>query len=324
MSNVYLIKINNNICGIYDDLSIINDFILTLYNSEIISNTSEIKISEIKINSNVIVQERQQPISNILKQYQKGLLFFDDYNKYEDSSIVSTTISDSESDSDQINNIIIKTEGVEGAKDIKEEYNNTEVVNVINDNDVRLYKKYRDLVLKNKNYRIPPFFKEKYNYFLQAEEENRTINITEVKEESYHEIKEKRKKMKEIIKQQDDLGQQKIDIVNRINNLRNDKKKIEEQHIEYEYNLKLYYKFKQELLKNSKFTVPCLFIDKYELFDKLEKEKNLSFENFINLYKPVQVSTEYDNLFDMPNSNTKVDTHFESCNMKELEDALNL
>ena len=59
----------------------------------------------------------------------------------------------------------------------------------------------------------------------------------------------------------------------------------------------LYYKFKKRKNDNPSFVIPLLFERKYCLFNQLENQNNLSFDNFIDQYKPEKINTQYDQLF---------------------------
>jgi hypothetical protein len=64
--NSYLIKNNNNILGIYNDLDLGLDFIYSLVNCNLIQKTSNIIIYEYKINSSIILQEYKIDLNHII------------------------------------------------------------------------------------------------------------------------------------------------------------------------------------------------------------------------------------------------------------------
>ena len=97
--------------------------------------------------------------------------------------------------------------------------------------------------------------------------------------------------------EQNKLGQQKIDIMHKLNMLKKQKEKLEELKNVYENDLKIYYKIKEEILKKKNYTISELFIEKYKVFNHLEINSTISFENFNLLYRPETLSTSYDDLF---------------------------
>ncbi len=91
--------------------------------------------------------------------------------------------------------------------------------------------------------------------------------------------------------------EKKINLQNSINELKKKKERMEENKRVYEVDIDLYNKFKKIKETNSNFNIPEMFIDKYELFEGLEKENKLCWENYYELYKPKNISTGYDKLF---------------------------
>jgi hypothetical protein len=128
--------------------------------------------------------------------------------------------------------------------------------------------------------------------------------VKRVEEERKELTKEEKKLLQEKLKEHDEkygkIAQQKTDMVHDINILKTKKKKLEESKKMYDNDLDLYNKFKME--KN--FKVPELFLDKYNIFEKLEKENNLSWETFRNSYKPTTYynedfeTNEYEKIFE--------------------------
>jgi hypothetical protein len=83
-----------------------------------------------------------------------------------------------------------------------------------------------------------------------------------------------------------------------INLLKQKKEKIEEQKRVYKNDYDIYIKFKKFKTDSSVFIVPELFQKKYELFNKLESENNLSWETFNTHYVKENLNTSYSNLFE--------------------------
>lgn len=92
-------------------------------------------------------------------------------------------------------------------------------------------------------------------------------------------------------------NKKKVEIQNSIFELKRQKEKLEESKRVFDVDLELYNKFKKIKETNSKFTIPDMFTDKYELMEALEKENKLCWENFHELYKPKNLNTNYDKLF---------------------------
>lgn len=74
------------------------------------------------------------------------------------------------------------------------------------------------------------------------------------------------------------LGLEKYKLNRELNELKMEKKRLDERKNQYETDLKLYNIFKTK--KN--FTIPELFIEKFNLFKKLEEKNTLNFDNYVN------------------------------------------
>ena len=135
------------------------------------------------------------------------------------------------------------------------------------------------------------------NYISSEFESDSTIASVE---STFSEFMKKRDDNKKKNKLMNDIGQEKIDVTYHINLLKQEKKKIQEKENEYNYDLELYKKFKELKGTNNNFKVPELFVNKYNIFLKLEDSNELSFDNFIILYQPEVISTDYDSMFSAP------------------------
>jgi hypothetical protein len=91
--------------------------------------------------------------------------------------------------------------------------------------------------------------------------------------------------------------EKKIELQNSINELKKKRERMEENKRMYEVDIDLYNKFKKIKETNSNFNIPEMFIEKYDFFEELEKENKLCWENYYELYKPKNISTGYDKLF---------------------------
>lgn len=83
---------------------------------------------------------------------------------------------------------------------------------------------------------------------------------------------------KELAEKELKLGLEKYELNKELNELKMEKKRLDEKKNQYETDLKLYNIFKTK--KN--FTIPELFIEKFNLFKKLEEKNTLNFDNYVN------------------------------------------
>jgi hypothetical protein len=126
----------------------------------------------------------------------------------------------------------------------------------------------------------------------ETDDKNRIISILE----TYKIKNDIKKKKKELEKSEEFLKntQEKIDLTSKINELKLQKKKIEESHNEYNNDIQLYNKFKKDKDSNINFIIPELFTLKYGIFDKLNNENKINFENFREEYNKVKPKNNYD------------------------------
>lgn len=83
---------------------------------------------------------------------------------------------------------------------------------------------------------------------------------------------------KELEEKELKLGLEKYELNKELNELKMGKKRLDEKKNQYETDLKLYNIFKTK----ENFTIPELFIEKFNLFQKLEKNNTLNFDNYVN------------------------------------------
>ena len=225
----YLIKNNNNIIGIYNDLELSLDYIYGLLNANLIQKSSNIVIYEYKINSCIILQE---------------------YNI-----------------------------------DLNYEILDKSIIN------------YHKTLSK------PIFIKQD-----DIKYENDSSNISSISINNSSEEERRKKEEKDFINKQTILGQDKINVVHNINLLKEELKKKEEKLTQYNYDLELYNKFKDLKNKNSLFVIPFMFEQKYNIFYVLDNNNKLSYDNFMEKYKPNKINTQYDELFEENESNNTVNS----------------
>jgi hypothetical protein len=121
-----------------------------------------------------------------------------------------------------------------------------------------------------------------------------------------------KKNQKEYLKKQNLIGQEKIEITHELNLLKEKQKLIDENMKEFNSDKELYYKFKNIKETSSNFIIPFMFDEKYKTFEYLESNNSLDFENFKKKYKPTQIKTTFDDLFEINESLSDLDDISES------------
>ena len=98
--SIYLIKINNNILGVYNDIDLALDYVYGLKNSNLIIKTTNIYIYKYKINSSIILEEYSIDLTyqittkytlDYTKKQISSVFIKNDELKYETDSILNTT-----------------------------------------------------------------------------------------------------------------------------------------------------------------------------------------------------------------------------------------
>lgn len=125
-----------------------------------------------------------------------------------------------------------------------------------------------------------------------------TSKTSSVDTENTKEEEQRGKKEREFINEQNILGQNKINIVHDINLLKKEIKINEEKQNKYNCDLELYNKFKDLKSKNVSFVIPFMFKEKYDIFCILDNQNKISYDNFMEKYKPKKIKTQYDKLFE--------------------------
>ena len=92
-------------------------------------------------------------------------------------------------------------------------------------------------------------------------------------------------------------NKEKNEVEYELNKLKKEKEKIEESKKIFDVDLNLYKKFKKIKSDNTDFILPELFIEKYNVFEKLDNDNNLNWENFYVNYKQKNLQSSYDNIF---------------------------
>lgn len=132
-----------------------------------------------------------------------------------------------------------------------------------------------------------------------------------------------KKNQKEYLKEQNLIGQEKIEITHELNLLKEKKKLMEEKIKEFNSDKELYYKFKNIKETSTNFIIPFMFEEKYKTFEYLELNNSLDFENFKKKYKPTQIKTTFDDLFEINESLSDSDDISESFSNVDTNELLN-
>lgn len=253
--NIYIIKNNNNILGIYNNLDLGLDFIYSLINCNLIQKTSNIVIYEYKINTSIILHEYKIDLNYII------------------------------------------------SKQLNINYDKITQNNYINLNNNSEYESDSSIISSQTNTEI--------------DEKNNNENSTEEEEKN-------KKKEREFINKQNILGQDKINVIHNINLLKEELKKNDEKINQYNYDLELYNKFKDLKNKNFNFIIPNMFENKYNIYCLLDSQNKLSYENFIKIYTPDKINTQYDEIFeDSIDSNSTISEIFYNAKESDLLFATN-
>ena len=269
MESILIIKLKNNIIGVYNNINIALDYIYSLINSKIINMSDSVIIEKIKINSCVILEELIVDLKYIITK-KKNI-------NYSDFAIISGGSTE--------------RSGVD-APDLRSA------------NEGRSSGEFKKL---SESVSLDLLSASESSDTISFYEEDSFVctSINEDKENS-SEKKEKHKQMiKKFVSDQNKLGQEKIFITHELNLLKEKQKILEEEENIYKNDLELFYKFKNLKNNNSRFEIPFMFNQKYLTFIKLEESNSLSLENFKNIYLPEQIKTTYDSLF---NNNQKSKT----------------
>tara|TARA_B100001248_G_scaffold201899_1_gene156098 strand:+ start:32159 stop:32908 length:750 start_codon:yes stop_codon:yes gene_type:complete len=144
---------------------------------------------------------------------------------------------------------------------------------------------------------------DKNDLFLQDNIEEKISETTKVKTETKESKKKKKKEAKERQKEQYN-----------INLLKAQKEKIIESKNKYEVDLKLYKDFKSKKDQDNSFEIPEMFLDKYEIFNNLDSDDNLSWDSFATEYKEKDFNGRFSNIFEVSN---EFDSKF--CNNLKIE-----
>lgn len=127
------------------------------------------------------------------------------------------------------------------------------------------------------------------------------VNNNSIKNNSIKNNSIENNSIKNIIKltpeEEEKINKEKTEVEYELNKLKKEKEKIEESKKIFDVDLKLYKQFKKLKSNNTDFVVPELFTEKYNVFEKLDNDNNLNWENFYVNYKQKNLQSSYDNIF---------------------------
>jgi len=142
-------------------------------------------------------------------------------------------------------------------------------------------------------------FVESKNFYLKEFHNNSLLFSRKISFNNKNSKKDNKKKINNNIKNEENVEQNKIkaELDRKIFLLNEQKDKIKQKKTEYDTNLKLYELFSNKLKEDDNFQIPKLFIDKYNLFKKLDDENRLELKNFYTEYKPQILDNSYMGMF---------------------------
>lgn len=125
---------------------------------------------------------------------------------------------------------------------------------------------------------IPNPIIKQYNTPLNIMKPNEICNIKTTKQNEEKTVDYDDPKIK-------DIAKSKLELQHNINMLKVHKQRLEESKKIYENDMKLFNMFSENIKNDTKFIIPELFVEKYNIMKKLKAENMLSWENFISEYK---------------------------------------
>ncbi len=133
-------------------------------------------------------------------------------------------------------------------------------------------------------------------------EEDNTSETFIKKENNYSDIKKDQKtETKEIKKKKKKEAKEKQKEQYNINLLKAQREKIIESKNKYEVDLNLYNNFKDKIKDDSDFEIPEIFVDKFKIFEKLDNNNELNWDNFATEYKEKDFNGRFSNIFEVSN-----------------------
>lgn len=104
--------------------------------------------------------------------------------------------------------------------------------------------------------------------------------------------------LEKIKKEAEENANNRAEIRRQLNLLKMQKQRLEEKKNKFEYDLKLYYQFKEKFKKDNSFEIPELFKNKFKIFTECEKSDNLNFGYYLENCSEEFLSNSYEALFE--------------------------
>jgi hypothetical protein len=307
----YLIEYNNNIIGIYNEYKLAENFILSCYQNNLMTNLAKIILIEIntclKIKSvcieNPNISNKNVNVNNPNNQnvhYNKLIDYVTDKLKSsielfnnEDSSFMCTTTTDLYTDNLKLNdeNNKILTNDIE----FKNNQNNiidqtNELINLNNINNTLINNK--SVKFENSIKSLESVEPVEPNDSNDSSENSQFSDVNEftVEEKQFRNSNNvNTDKLVDLNEEEEIINLDNIstfinDINYKLNSLKKIRDKIKEYKNKFNIDIQLFNKFLNNLNNDNQFIIPELFLDKFNIFKKLHDENNLSWENFSNEY----------------------------------------
>lgn len=122
------------------------------------------------------------------------------------------------------------------------------------------------------------------------------ININEKNEKKVNKLSEE--EFDKIKKSAEENANERVEIKRQLNLLKMQKQRLEEKKYKFDYDVKLYYQFKEKLEKDNSFEIPELFKNKFKIFTDCEESDNLNFVYYLENCSEEFLSNSYEALFE--------------------------
>jgi hypothetical protein len=286
MSEFIVLKINNTISGYYNNKQLVYTFIKCCLNCSFINKKDIIILEYYEINSNILDKtETYNFDSNFVNNTETNDFDSNIVNNTKTNNFDSNILNNTETNDYFDSNIVNNTE--------TNDYFDSNIVNISNCIfNKNSYEKIKETSENNYSENLEDTYE---NFSESSNEEQLNDNEIFVSATDFLEKKKiQRNNYNNLLK----VTQEKINVTSEINKLKLEKQKLEEQKTKYDYDIILYNKFKNNKINNQDFIIPELFENKFKLFNELENNNNLNFDNFIINYKETQLETSYYDLFE--------------------------
>lgn len=186
-----------------------------------------------------------------------------------------------------------KTKMIHELNVLKKEKEKIEESKRVYKEDVKIYEKFKEELKKDSSFIISELFIEKFKIFKKLEQEgtlswsNFMDNYKKVESSSYNSLFLTAEPFFENKHNSICLDNSSDEEIN--------KKENTEQ---YNINLKIYKKIKKVLKNDVNYKIPSIFEKKYKIFQELNEENNLSYENYMEKYNKLEFIDESETSYD--------------------------